>query len=78
MKAVRKPEMTAEQFTRWMSVLGLNSTTAAEALGITRQQANNYASGRARIKRPVLLACRYLYLCAVAKVGKKSGDKKEP
>ena len=66
MGADRLWEMALEQtghhdtveFLRWRWRYGLSLTNAANALGLSRRQVAYYASGKHRIPRTVLLACK--------------------
>ncbi|HUI62981.1 MAG TPA: DUF2442 domain-containing protein [Steroidobacteraceae bacterium] len=48
----------AAQFIRWRWRHGLSLSAAAEALGISRRQIAYYLSGRERVPRYILLACK--------------------
>ena len=66
MGADRLYEMALEQsgradtvaFIRWRWRHGLSLSKAAEALGISRRQVANYASGEQEVPRTILLACK--------------------
>jgi transcriptional regulator with XRE-family HTH domain len=52
--------MTPEDFARWRSLMGLNRTQAAQALGISRNMPAKYEAGTATIPLHVALACSAL------------------
>lgn len=86
MKTVAKPEMSPEKFSQWMTTLGFDTEAAAAALDMTPQQINNFRSGRAPIRRVVMLACQMIAFRALNNSyqqskelvrDKESRDKKE-
>jgi Protein of unknown function (DUF2442) len=48
----------AVEFIRWRWRNGLSLTSAAEALGLSRRQVAYYGSGKHKVPRTVLLACK--------------------
>lgn len=52
--------MTPAEFTRWRSLMGLNRSQAAEALGLSRNMPGKYEAGTVPVPRYVALACAAL------------------
>lgn len=52
--------MTPADFARWRELMGFNRTSAAEALGLSRNMPAKYEAGTATVPLYVALACAAL------------------